>query len=69
MGCWRMADRRGPANTCPRRRNYLLNTVVTRNTTTASNWADFQNYVDAKQFAEYLVVSWYQGQTDWPDNN
>ena len=49
--------------------DYLMGTLLSRSMSNASNYQELTQYVDLKQFSEYLLLSWYQAQTDWPDNN
>jgi hypothetical protein len=35
----------------------------------AKTYAAVQQYLDVTQFIDYLILHWYAGATDWPDNN
>jgi len=35
----------------------------------AKKYAAVQQYMDITQFIDYLILHWYAGATDWPDNN
>ena len=49
--------------------NYLLNTLTTRDQSVPANYAELQGYLDPQAFADYLILSWWFGITDWPNNN
>jgi hypothetical protein len=35
----------------------------------AERYAAIQHYMDTTQFIDYLILHWYAGAQDWPDNN
>lgn len=34
-----------------------------------TNYATMLEFIDPVQFSDYLIVNWYAGNTDWPENN
>ena len=48
---------------------YLTGTLVNRDLSIPANYAEFQQHLDIDHFIDYLIVSWYQAVTDWPENN
>ena len=35
----------------------------------AANYAELEKYVDLDGFIDYLLINWFAGTTDWPENN
>jgi hypothetical protein len=48
---------------------YLTGTLANRDLSVPANYSEFQQYLDIDHFIGYLIVSWYQAITDWPQNN
>jgi len=47
----------------------LIRDLAFRDQSIPANYAEIQQYLDVESFIDYLLVSWYQAQTDWPENN
>jgi hypothetical protein len=48
---------------------YLTGALVGKDLRIPANYDEFQQYLDLDRFIDYLIVSWYQAITDWPENN
>ncbi len=59
----------GATNGDPTRWDYLTGTLVNKDMSNAANYAEFTQYLDVQAFADYLLLSWWFGITDWPNNN
>jgi Ca2+-binding RTX toxin-like protein len=53
----------------PTRWNYMLDTLTELDMSVGANYAQMQEYLDTKQFADYLIGQWFNGVSDWPANN
>ena len=51
------------------RYNYLTGTLLDLDMTDPSVYADFQNHLDTASFIDYMLINWWAGVGDWPDNN
>ncbi|MEM6395585.1 MAG: chitobiase/beta-hexosaminidase C-terminal domain-containing protein [Bacteroidota bacterium] len=51
------------------RYDYLTDELVETDLTDPSNYEELQAYLDISAFADYLIVSWMTGVSDWPGNN
>ena len=49
--------------------NELLNTVCRKDMSVRANYDQLCQYLDVKQFADYLIGQWFCGVSDWPDTN
>ena len=49
--------------------DYLVNTLTTRDMSVSANYTELQQYLDVQGFADYLILNWWFGMTDWPQNN
>lgn len=49
--------------------NYLTGTLIPRDLTVPANYAEVQGYLDVPAFSDYLLLAWYAGVNDWPNNN
>ncbi len=59
----------GATNGDPARWNYLTTTLATRDMSVAANYTEFREYLDVQAFADYMLLCWWMGITDWPTNN
>jgi hypothetical protein len=48
--------------------DYMLR-LLKQDVTEPSRYREIQDYLDVVQFADYLLLSWYMGMRDWPQNN
>ncbi|MFK8068100.1 MAG: lamin tail domain-containing protein [Gammaproteobacteria bacterium] len=62
-------DGSDPLNGDRTRYDYLTTTLVTKDMSVAANYAELQEYLDIDHFIDYLLVTWWAGTGDWPDNN
>ncbi len=53
----------------PTRWNYLMETLVQQDMSVSANYAEMQKYLNVKEFADYLIGQWFNGVSDWPNNN
>ncbi|MEE9351155.1 MAG: chitobiase/beta-hexosaminidase C-terminal domain-containing protein, partial [Thiotrichaceae bacterium] len=51
------------------RYNYLINTLIYKDMTVDTNYAEFQEYLNPSYFIDYLLLSWWGGIQNWPYNN
>ncbi|MFK7787336.1 MAG: chitobiase/beta-hexosaminidase C-terminal domain-containing protein [Crocinitomicaceae bacterium] len=51
------------------RYDYLMNTIVNNNLTTATNYDELKEYLNVPKFCDYVILSWMTGVQDWPGNN
>jgi hypothetical protein len=67
---WFWANHGGPSTSKdPVRWNYLMDTLVNKDMSVPANYAEMQTYLDIDNFIDYVMMSWWFGQTDWPTNN
>ena len=59
----------GPFQGDSSRWDYLLGPLRVKNAMKRSRYRQLQEYVDVEQFADYLILCWYSGMRDWPQNN
>ncbi len=48
---------------------YLKGTLKDKDLTVPANYAEMRRYLDVERFVDYLLLSWFVGMTDWPENN
>lgn len=66
---WFAISQDGVNNGDATRWNYLNNTLITKDMTNSSNYAELEQYLDVKEFSDYLIAQWWAGTSDWPGNN
>ena len=66
---WFSAKFYGRFQGAPTRWNYLRGDLKDRDLRNAQNYRELQQYLDVKQFADYLILCWYMRMVDWPTNN
>ncbi|HEX3357532.1 MAG TPA: CotH kinase family protein, partial [Tepidisphaeraceae bacterium] len=49
--------------------NFMMNTLAAEDLSISANYAQMQQYLDVKEFADYIISEWYAGKSDWPTNN
>ena len=47
----------------------LVNDVLNRNMSSASNYNLLSQYVDIEKFVDYVILNFYTAASDWPQNN
>lgn len=62
-------DGSDPLNGDRTRYDYLTTTLINKDMSQAANYAELQEYLEIDHFIDYLLVSWWTGVGDWPDNN
>ena len=53
----------------PQRLYYLEDTLLSKDLSEKAWYDTFEEYVDVKQYCDYIILSWFCGMSDWPDNN
>ena len=53
----------------PSRWNYLTGGLIAKDMTVAANYNELRQYLDVEDYADYVILNWYQATTDWPNNN
>ena len=66
---WFYANHGGVGLADPTRWNYLKGALADKNMAISANYAEMQQYLDVRSFADYLLAAFYIGLTDWPANN
>lgn len=49
--------------------NALTGNLIKQDLSVSANYAAVANYLDVENFADYMILAWFSGQTDWPLNN
>ena len=66
---WFFLNHGGATDGDPTRWSYLTGTLVNADLRIPANYDLFQQYLDIDHFIDYLLATWYQCVTDWPENN
>ncbi|WP_336517740.1 PKD domain-containing protein [Pollutibacter soli] len=66
---WLSFDSDGVRSGDATRFNYLSGTLVNKDMSIAANYNEMQGYLDVENFIDYLILTWFTGMTDWPQNN
>ena len=66
---WFYANHGGVGQADPTRWNYLTGALADKNMAINANYAEMQQYLDVRSFADYMLAAFYVGLTDWPANN
>jgi CotH kinase protein len=53
----------------PTRWNYLIGDLAAKDMAATQNYEEMKQYLDVTNFADYIIASFYVGETDWPGNN
>ena len=69
MEDWFVVNEDGVMHGEPTRWDYLTGLLKDKDMSVASNYEELKQYLDATQFADYLILCWYMRTTDWPDFN
>ena len=59
----------GPFQGDSSRWDYLRGPLRVKNAMKRSRYRQLREYIDVEQFADYLILCWYSGTRDWPQNN
>ncbi|MGH9460816.1 MAG: CotH kinase family protein [Vicinamibacteria bacterium] len=65
---WFSVNDGGPFRGDSSRWDHLLR-LLKGDVTEPSRYREIQDYLDVVQFADYMLLSWYMGMRDWPQNN
>jgi hypothetical protein len=57
----------GTANST--RWDYLTGPLVAKDMRVPANYLELQKYLNVESFADYVLLSFWMGMTDWPENN
>lgn len=66
---WYSVSHGGSHGGDPVRWNYLKGTLKDKDMADPANYAEMRQYLDIKRFIDYVILSWFVGMTDWPQNN
>ncbi|MCB0852935.1 MAG: chitobiase/beta-hexosaminidase C-terminal domain-containing protein, partial [Bacteroidetes bacterium] len=66
---WMTLNHNGVKSGDPARFDYLTGTLANRDMTIQANYDEIQEYLDLKNYIDYLMVTWMTGMVDWPVNN
>ena len=66
---WMSVEPDGIRSGDPARFNYMVGPLKDKNMSVPANYAELNQYLDVKNFADYLILTWMIGMTDWPYNN
>ncbi len=59
----------GPFQGDSSRWDYLRGPLRVEDAAKRSRYRQLQEYIDVEEFADYLILCWYSGMRDWPQNN
>ena len=66
---WFYTNHGGAGSASSSRWNYLKNSLVDKDMRDPANYAEMQEYLNVQSFADYILLAFYMGLTDWPRNN
>lgn len=66
---WFSVNHGGPVDGDPTRWNYLIGPLVQKDMRVAANYEELKQYLDVEHFIDYILLNWFAGRTDWPNNN
>jgi hypothetical protein len=66
---WFAVNQRGPFQGDSTRWDYLRGELKNKDLTKPENYLEIQEYLDVRQFADYLLLAFLAGFGDWPNNN
>ncbi len=59
----------GPFQGDSSRWDYLRGPLRVKNAAKRSRYRQLREYIDVEELADYLILCWYSGMRDWPENN
>jgi hypothetical protein len=59
----------GPKDGDPARWNYLTGALKDKDMTVPANYEELRQHLDVAAFCDYLILNWFAGTSDWPENN
>ncbi len=66
---WYSVSHGGSHGGDPVRWNYLKGALKDKDMADPANYAELRQYLDIENFIDYVMLSWFAGVTDWPQNN
>lgn len=51
------------------RYDYLMGDLTGKDMSVSANYAELQEYLEIDAFLDYLLITWFTGTGDWPQNN
>ena len=66
---WYSANHGGSVSGQPDRFNVMLDLATQGGLADPDRYATLLEFVDPVQFSDYVLLNWYAGNRDWPDNN
>jgi hypothetical protein len=66
---WHWTNHNGSGSKDATRWKYLTETLAFQNLADAAKYAELQQYLDVVAFADYMILNFYVGMTDWPYGN
>lgn len=66
---WYVVNHSGALSGSGDRFNEMLALVNAGGLADPQKYAAFRSYLDVPHFCDYLILEWYAGNTDWPQNN
>ncbi|MFN8457499.1 MAG: lamin tail domain-containing protein [Anaerolineae bacterium] len=66
---WYVVNHSGTLSGSSDRFNELLNLAAAGGLADPARYELVKTYLDVTQFCDYLILQWYAGNTDWPQNN
>jgi len=66
---WFSANHGGAVDGQPDRFDVLLRLAQEGGVDDAQKYATMLEFIDPIQFSDYMIVNWYAGNSDWPENN
>ncbi|MBN1670820.1 MAG: CotH kinase family protein, partial [Kiritimatiellae bacterium] len=64
-GDWHCENQGGDVSGTATRYDYLINTLGTRDQSSASNYNEIQQYLDLPAFIDYVMLGWFTNVRDW----
>jgi hypothetical protein len=49
--------------------NHVVSDLMNRDLSITANYTEMKDYLDVNAFADYMMLNWWFGKTDWPNNN
>ena len=66
---WFFTNHGGAGSADSTRWDYLTGALTDKDMSVPANYAEMQQYLDVQNFADYVLLSFWMGMTDWPTNN
>ncbi len=66
---WFFTNHGGAGSADSTRWDYLTGALKNKDMSVPANYAEMQTYLDVERFADYVLLNFWLGTTDWPQNN